>query len=632
MAELARGNVTDRPWGRTLGALGARGLTGQLTVTTEGKPYRIAFSEGAIAGATSPLANDAAVRIAMTGGLISSTQVADIMRRLGAAANRDEVDVIAESTKLAADQVQRLRRRLVAQRAARTFSLDQGAFVIDDEVTVPIVAGAEVDVRAVVYLGARNNLSEERLGREIDQLGGWFMIKPDSIADLGQYGFSETEKPLLKELLGGNNLEELERAFVELGPRGVRAIVYSLASCGACEMSPSRPIPGRSTRESVAATSAPSHVVDRGSARVPTPAIPTPIVKQDSTRTATPDGMNLRTTPRAPTANEPVISRTQSWNTPTTVPRTSTPTEAPHTQTPPAQTSPRSRPTSIPPPGTEDVVRMRSPSGASPISTAPPTPLRSSAPAAPTRARRNTAATVETESLIRDRATLVDRDTDHVALLGISRDASPEAIRGAYFALARKLHPDRLASLGIVDGAREAQRLFAQINLAFSVLNDPVRRADYVSILSRGGESAVRAEDARADEIAMRVMDAEEAFRRGEMALRRDLIDQALVEFTTAIELQPNEPEYQALFVWAKFAAAPDKQAVAALTRQQLSRAAAESTKSPTARFYLGRVERILGREREALAHFQEVLQIKPNHTEASSEVRVLESRLKGKK
>ena len=707
MAELARGAVTDRPWGRTLGALATRGLTGQLTITTDGKPYRVAFTQGAVVGASSPLASDSAVRVALTGGLISSTQVGDITRRLAAAASRDEVDVIAESTKLAADQMQRLRRRVVAQRAARTFSLDQGEFVIDDQITVPVVAGAELDVRAVVYLGARNNLSEDRLGSEIDQLGGWFQIKPDAIADLAQYGFTETEKPVLKGMLEGNNLEELERAFIEIGPRGVRAIVYALASCGACEMGAARPIPGRVTRESVhPRTRTPSTATERvtGSHPIVTTTGPTRITGQMPVVTTTritgqvpvltPDnasGVTIRppSTPPSARTSTPVISRTQSWNTPTTVPRTATPTAAPintpsartptnvpasrtqtpvpsrtqtpswntpttvpRTQTPtnlprtptpqtqpPAsrapstpplsrtQTGPRDKPPSSPPggftptPGTDDATRLRSPSS----SPRPPSP-------GPTRARRNTAATIETEALIRDRTALVDRDADHFTLLGITRDASPEAIRGAYFTLARKLHPDRLASLGIVDGARDAQRLFAQINLAFAVLNDAVRRADYLSVLSRGGESAVRAEDARADEIAMRVMHAEEAFRRGEMALRRDLIEQALVEFTTAIEMQPNEPEYQAMFVWSKFAAATDKQAIAAQTRQQLTRAAQASTTSPTARFFLGRVERILGREREALAHFYEVLAMKPNHTDASSEVRVLESRLKVKR
>ncbi len=161
------------------------------------------------------------------------------------------------------------------------------------------------------------------------------------------------------------------------------------------------------------------------------------------------------------------------------------------------------------------------------------------------------------------------------------------------------------------------------------MLNDQLKRLEYLQVLSRGGESAVRAEEAKADAQVMKVMHAEEAFRRGEMALRREQLDQAITEFTTATELQPQEPEYTAMLVWAKFAAAPDKQVIAHKTRTELARAAEKALQSPTARFYLGRVERILGREREALEHFYEVLRIKPNHADASSEIRVLETRLK---
>ena len=37
MAELARGTVGDRPWGRTIATMAARGLTGQLNLFADGK-------------------------------------------------------------------------------------------------------------------------------------------------------------------------------------------------------------------------------------------------------------------------------------------------------------------------------------------------------------------------------------------------------------------------------------------------------------------------------------------------------------------------------------------------------------------------------------------------------------------
>src|SRR5262249_44191906 len=141
MAELARGTVADRPWGRTLGALGMRQFTGQLTLAADGKVYAVVFGRGAVLGAYSPLPSDAAVRVALTGHLISSTQVADIARRQMAAQGREEIELVAELARLSPEQALRLRRRVVAQRAARTFSIDRGEFVLDDEIAIPVVPG-----------------------------------------------------------------------------------------------------------------------------------------------------------------------------------------------------------------------------------------------------------------------------------------------------------------------------------------------------------------------------------------------------------------------------------------------------------------------------------------------------------
>jgi tetratricopeptide (TPR) repeat protein len=270
---------------------------------------------------------------------------------------------------------------------------------------------------------------------------------------------------------------------------------------------------------------------------------------------------------------------------------------------------------------------MRTPTGQPPMQVAAAEPQRAASKPKTARAKRNTAETRETEALIKQK--LLDARGDHFQVLGVTMSATPDEIRTAYFNLARKLHPDRLSSLGISDDNRDAQRLFAQINTAFAVLNDDKSRAEYLSVMSRGGEAAVRAQEAEAEAVAEKVMRAEEAFKRGEMALRRDQITQAMQAFAEAVDLQPGEIEYQAMLAWTKFAAAADKNAIATDTRKVLQRAADKDQNAAAPRFYLGRVERILGREREALQHFQAVLAIKPNHAEAASEARVLQQRLK---
>src|SRR5262245_46702594 len=108
-----RGAVTDRPWGVTLGAIALRRHTGQLTLESDGKRYCIAFADGTIVGASSPMAADTIARVALTSHFITSTQVSDITRRLAQAGDRDEVDVVADAVRFSPDQVLKLRHRLL---------------------------------------------------------------------------------------------------------------------------------------------------------------------------------------------------------------------------------------------------------------------------------------------------------------------------------------------------------------------------------------------------------------------------------------------------------------------------------------------------------------------------------------
>jgi DnaJ-class molecular chaperone len=58
---------------------------------------------------------------------------------------------------------------------------------------------------------------------------------------------------------------------------------------------------------------------------------------------------------------------------------------------------------------------------------------------------------------------------DYYQILGVSRDASPEEIKKAYYKLAHKYHPDK--------GGDEKK--FKEINEAYQVLSDKEKRAQY---------------------------------------------------------------------------------------------------------------------------------------------------------
>ena len=211
------------------------------------------------------------------------------------------------------------------------------------------------------------------------------------------------------------------------------------------------------------------------------------------------------------------------------------------------------------------------------------------------------------------------------------QDADADTIRKAYFGLARQLHPDRLAALGIADPTREAQRLFAQVNTAFAILSDPRRRHEYTDILRRGGEAAVRAEQLEAERTAQRVLDAEEAFRRGEMALRRDQIGNGdrRVRARDRAQSRRGRLSRDARVGPVLRGAGQDG---GPAPRGRRSRRRSRSRRASIApRFYLGRIERMLGRDQDALEHFKGVLRVSPGHVEAASEARVIEARLAAK-
>ncbi len=526
---MQRGTVSERPWGVTLASFAASRGSGQLTLSADdGKLYGVAFGGGAVVGASSPLTSDSAARVALTGHLVSPSQVPALARAVAAAPERDEIEVIAEAARLTDAQRAQLRRRLLLQRVARTFSVDRGGYVFGERITVASMRGIEIDIGPAIFLGVRMNLSQDRLIEDLRRLGTRFVLRAGEI-DGARFGFTEHEQPILEALQGGTSLPDLEAKRRELEPRLVQAVIYTLVAVGLVEGEGEAKVEGEDEDEIDAAISRARTTTYRG--------------------------------PRVPRAG-----------------------------------SPRARTFSSMPP---------------PI------------------ARQSNA--FATRELIAAGVALLDANADHFALLGLPRDATVDSIRAAYVALACHLHPDKRPELDPVM-AREAQRLFARMNLAYGVLSDPVRRADYLALLRREEQERrprpAEAPGSRpAGTATERARAAAEVAQRGMHALRRQDLPAAVELLTRATELAPHDVDYGAQLAWARFCASADRPGIAIEVRRALERAIHRSPKPVIARFYLGRVERMLGRVREALHHFHEVIRIDPGHADAAAEIRLLEPR-----
>jgi len=183
--------IEDGPWALVLARIATAKRNGQLVARAAGKQYIIAFQRGAIVGASSPLAADAPARIASR-------------------VRNDDPALI------------------VVHRAARTFALERGTFDFEPKTTIPVLRGATVDVRAVVFAGARLHLDAARIAGELASSGTRFAIQ----GDIAAYGFEDVDAPVLAALRDGASAPEIEAGNRDLDPRRIQALFYALGTCG----------------------------------------------------------------------------------------------------------------------------------------------------------------------------------------------------------------------------------------------------------------------------------------------------------------------------------------------------------------------------------------------------------------
>src|SRR5258706_360393 len=134
----------------------------------------------------------------------------------------------AATVRFTAEQAQALRSQVIAQRAARTFSVERGRYEIERR-----EVGREppngVDVRGIIYMGAQTCLSNERLTLDLRQLGARFVLKLEEADHLASYGYTKAEQPIIDALYSGTSLPELDAMHREIDPRTAQALIYALA-------------------------------------------------------------------------------------------------------------------------------------------------------------------------------------------------------------------------------------------------------------------------------------------------------------------------------------------------------------------------------------------------------------------
>lgn len=267
---------------------------------------------------------------------------------------------------------------------------------------------------------------------------------------------------------------------------------------------------------------------------------------------------------------------------------------------------------------------------ARPLPPRAPTP-RAAAPAAPAAAatpqdageRDDTGALRDAEEAIREElAAMAERlrGRDVFGVLGVGRNANDEQIRTAYTDLAKRTHPDRFSGSSDVV-KRVAEEVFGIISYAYESIGSAKRRAAFFA-------AERKAEEDRAEiEVAHRALRAEQAFQRGQHALRGRQYERALSCFQEAVETYGEEGEYHAFQAWAWYLVAPDRpgRVHEALKQAKQARKLAPDREKPY--LILGRLYKAAGRMETAEKMFTRAVQLDPDCVEALRELRLIHMR-----
>ncbi|HWE25515.1 MAG TPA: DUF4388 domain-containing protein [Myxococcales bacterium] len=238
------------------------------------------------------------------------------------------------------------------------------------------------------------------------------------------------------------------------------------------------------------------------------------------------------------------------------------------------------------------------------------TPVSDAAPAQPADAD-----TVAFVTEVRRRIAALEGQNAY-ARLGLTSNASPEQIKQAYLAAAKKYHPDRAAATPGLGGILpELQTLFTALKEAHDQIGTAAARTQYDQQLR---QSATGRMGSRKDEAGLEL-------KMGEVLLKKRDFEGALQKLRHSVDLDANADALAAL-AWAivsdpKATASGKEEAMTLINR-------ALRAPGTTARTYY--VAGVLWRSKDpasAADAFRKALELDPKHPEASMELRVLESR-----
>lgn len=215
---------------------------------------------------------------------------------------------------------------------------------------------------------------------------------------------------------------------------------------------------------------------------------------------------------------------------------------------------------------------------------------------------------------------------DFYAILEVEETAATDLIKKNYLQLVKKYHPDRVAKASEPEIKKICEDILAVINEAYDTLSDHEKREEY------DAERAFEAQGGMAG--IERRLKAEATYEEARMAFRKKQYDRALELFKSVEVYQNDFPDFPVEIAFTRaLVSGSDKSGSPEAILAEIQKIESFAKRTPTllAHYSLGILYRMAGRGKDALDHFDRVLQMDPNHAEAAIESRVLRSRLEKK-
>jgi curved DNA-binding protein CbpA len=206
---------------------------------------------------------------------------------------------------------------------------------------------------------------------------------------------------------------------------------------------------------------------------------------------------------------------------------------------------------------------------------------------------------------------------NYYEILGVPDDAPKGIVQGAFFQLAKRWHPDRVpAEVGELRA--DATRIFSRMTEAHQVLTDDRLRGEYTAVLKEGGASAGEQDEIQA------VLRAATSFQKAEVLLKRNNLAAAEEQARLAVENDPSQADYIALYTWIQ-AQKPGQKLEALVSR--LDGAIHKEPENTRARWYRGQLLKRLGNYDLAVKDFKFIVEREPKHLDATREIRLYDMR-----